>query len=112
MTTWLLNSAVIPAGCWGEWSYAPATWGELGEALYGPHESRVGYPEAAALLVERMTGVRPAVSREASPLAEGDRAYVVRLKYRVAAPGTKGGPSGAGPDDWEVGLLVRRRGGG
>jgi hypothetical protein len=52
-----------------------------------------------------VAGVRPEISREASPMAPGDEALVVRLKYRVQDPATKGAWQ-PGLDDWEWGLLV------
>lgn len=69
--------------------------------------SRIGYAETADY-IERLSGIRPGISREASPMEPGDEALVVRLKYRVADPARKGS-TGPADDDWELGLLVRVR---
>ncbi len=136
MTTYLLNSAVIAAGAYGTYRYSPASWEELRKVVGGPgptswvdHQgkttlihtwdelrqaiteperpiSRIGYPETAAL-IEAVTGWRPPISRETSPLEPGDVAYVVRLRYRVANPARKGEPTGARLEDWELGRLER-----
>lgn len=124
MTTWLLNSAVIPAGGYGDYRYSSATWGDLRDAIIGwgttvvlPADrlsgvivSRVGYPETARL-IERECRLPPhervPVSREISALAPGDDAWIVRLRYRVGDPTTKGQPVSTDPDDWEVARLER-----
>ncbi len=106
MTRYLLNSAVIAAGAHGVYRYATATVEDL-RAFVAPERpvSRVGYPETAAR-VERWTGWRPPLSREASALEPGDVAMVVRLGYRVE-PGRKGRPVAAPEDAWEVARLER-----
>jgi hypothetical protein len=105
---WLLNSAVLPAGRYGTYVFAPASWDELREAVSNsPIVSRIGYSETADL-IERMTGWRPPESREAADMEPGDVAFIVRLKYRVVDPGTKGQPTGARLDDWEVARLEYR----
>ena len=78
---WLLNSAVIAAA--GVYRYALLTE-EQARAWLVAHireaESHVGYP-ATADHIAALCGVRPAVSREASVLAVGDEALVVRLPF-------------------------------
>jgi len=104
---WILNSAVISAGAYGTYEYAPATREDLRAFLAGGDAiSRIGYAETAEV-IERWTGFRPALSREVSPLEPGDEAMVVRLRYRVE-PGRKGAPVAASDADWEIARLTRR----
>jgi hypothetical protein len=108
MTTWIINSAVIPAGGYGTYEYRPATRADLRDALRREHVSRIGYEETARL-IEQWTGIMPAHSREPSNLEPGDVAYVVRLRYRVD-PSRKAGMSPAADArdaDWEIGRLER-----
>ena len=105
---YLINSAVIAAP--GLYRYELLTEAQAGrwleERIRDGHldlESRIGY-DATAAEVERLCGVRPALSREQSRLEPGDEALVVRLPYRVADPATKGTHVPAG---WEYGLLRR-----
>lgn len=111
MARWLLNSAVIPAGCYGSYEYREASKEELKNFLFSlqwpPVQSRIGYKETAEKILE-WTGYRPLICREASPLAPGDIAMVVRLKYRVQNPESKGAPLGVKDEDWEIGRLVYR----
>ena len=111
MTRWLLNSAVIPAGGYGTYTYDSLDAAELGAWLRaGPYTSRVGYPETATYIAAITGEPAPAISRELSTLHPGDEAAVVRLRYRIANPKTKGGPlPGGDPAAWEVGLLRRLR---
>ena len=104
---WLLNSAVLAAGAYGEYRYEPSSWAALRAALDSGTvlTSRIGYPETAKL-IERETGWRPPISREPSVLAPGDTAYIVRLRYRVD-PRTKGAATGAAPEGWEIAFLTR-----
>jgi hypothetical protein len=107
MTRWLLNSAVLAAGGYGTYRYEAATVADLASYLREPGwVSRVGYAETAEQ-IRRWAGVTVPLSRESSPMAEGDVAMVVRLRYRIAQPGQKGSPTGARETDWEVGRLTR-----
>lgn len=108
MTTWLLNSAVMPAGCYGEYTYSPTTWSELSVALKnGGIVSRIGYVETVDL-IQTMTGIRPPLSTDVSEFEDGDTAWIVRLKYRVQRD-RKGLPTEATSRDWEVGRIVYRK---
>jgi len=103
---YLLNSAVITAE--GVYEYRLVSPTEAAEWIRaGGWESRIGYPQTADH-IEQLTGVRPQLSREASPMGVGDEALVVRLKYRVTEPGQKGAVP-IGPEDWEYGILRRLR---
>jgi len=51
-------------------------------------QSSIGYEQNAAI-IERETGYRPPISREVTPLQDGDHMLVMRLQYR-AGQGTKG----------------------
>jgi hypothetical protein len=105
VTRWLLNSAVLPAGAYGIYRYTAATVEELRAYVGQPYVSRIGYPETAEV-IERWTGVRPALSHETSPLAVGDTAMVVRLRHRVD-PRDKGRRLALGDEAWEVSRLER-----
>jgi len=99
---YLLNSAVITAE--GVYEYRLVTPQEAAEWIRrGGWVSRIGYPQTADH-IEKLSGVRPTLSREASPMGVGDEALVVRLRYRVADPSTKGQIQ---EEDWEYGLLRR-----
>jgi hypothetical protein len=103
----LLNSAVIPAGNYGKYSYEPATKEELERfCLEGPFpESHIGYDETAQKIAA-WTNCLPPISRTVAYLAVGDVAFVVRLKYRVS-PSLKGIPLDTQDEDWEIGRLTR-----
>ena len=109
MTRWLLNSAVIPAGGYGTYTYGSLDATELRAWLRaGPYTSRVGYPETAAYIAAITGEPAPAISRGLGELHPGDEAAVVRLRYRLANPGQKGKHQpGSDPAAWEVGLLRR-----
>lgn len=99
----LMNSAVMPSGNYGTYTYSPATLADLAAVMHGDHgplTSCLGYPQNADL-VEAWTGIRPAINRIETRFADGDRAMVMRLKFRVANPGTKGAPVSPDPADWE-----------
>jgi len=57
----------------------------------GQCDSYVGY-EQTAQFVERISGVKVEVSRRQTTFADGDRALIVRLAYRVPDATTKGAP--------------------
>ena len=100
---YLMNSAVMPAGCYGTYRYSPAFLVDLKclvAAGLGEYTSCLGYPQNAEL-VEAWVGIRPEVSRANVEFKDGDRAFVMRLKSRVANPTTKGGPVSEDPADWE-----------
>ena len=106
MRRYLLNSAVMAAGSFGVYRYTEASAEELAEFLASkPYISRVGYPETAAF-VERVTGIRPPLSRAPSPMDAGDVAMVVRLRYRVGNARRKAQQKPT-DQDWEIALLER-----
>lgn len=103
---YLLNAGVITGP--GVYEYRLVSPEEAAEWIQaGGWTSRIGYPQTAEW-IERLSGVRPPLSREASPMQPGDEALVVRLKYRVADPSRKGEVLPVGPNDWEYGLLTVR----
>jgi len=103
---YLLNSAVITSE--GVYEYRLVSPTEAREWLRaGGWESRIGYPQTAEW-IERLSGVRPPLSREASPMQPQDEALVVRLRYRVQDPSQKGTVP-IGEEDWEYGILRRLR---
>ena len=104
MARYLLNSAVIPAGGFGIYQYDESNEEQLAEFLRTPFESRIGYPETAQK-IRQWTGVAVPLSRETSMMEPGDEAMVVRLKYRVQNPATKGAP--VEDNQWEIGHLKR-----
>lgn len=107
MTKWLLNSAVLAAGAYGDYRYAHAGVEDLRAFVAdGAVRSGIGYPDTAWLIGE-WTGWTPPVSRESTVLKPGDVAFVVRLRYRVSNPATKGHPVSSDPVDLEIARLER-----
>ena len=51
-------------------------------------QSYIGYPETARL-IEDLTGVEIAISREQATLDTGDVILIAKLRHRVADPSTK-----------------------
>lgn len=100
---YIMNSAVMPAGCYGTYTYSPASVTDLAAVLKGEHgefKSCLGYPQNADL-VEGWTGIRPEIARVNVVFKPGDRAIVMRLNMRVSNPTTKGAPVSDNPADWE-----------
>lgn len=104
---YLLNSAVMPCGCYGCYDYHPATVADLSALIRGEMghwESRIGYYDTARM-IEGWTrcGIGTLrVDRREVTLMPGDSAFVARLRYRVADPKTKGAPVSTDPADWEI----------
>ena len=87
----LLNAAVMPTE--GRYTLQQILHTEfrtlLREAAASNNfRSYIGYPETARL-IEEMTGVEIAVSREQATLDIGDVMLIVKLRQRVADPATK-----------------------
>lgn len=103
----ILNAAMIPNP--GNYDYRlisqqeAITWLQGGQ-YPGDFESFVGYPDNAKFLSE-ISGVNVPVNRGECKMNAGDEALVMRLKYRVVNPATKGAP--VNPEDYEFGLLLR-----
>ena len=107
---YLMNSAVMPAGNYGSYEYAPATMNDLKMLMsgkIGTFRSCIGYPQNADL-IEKWTGFRPEISRTETRFSSGDRAFVMRLKYRVGV-GTKGSNVSEDPADWEFAWVLFSR---
>lgn len=100
---YLMNSAVMPAGCYGTYQYRPVVLAELNHLVHGDlgeWESCIGYAQNADL-IEGWTGVKPEISRREVTFKDGDSALVMRLRKRVVNPATKGAPVSDDPADWE-----------
>lgn len=100
---YLMNSAVMPAGCFGRYDYRPATIDDLRAVVRGERGewiSCLGYPQNCEL-VERWTGVRPPLNRTETRFADGDQALVMRLRYRIAEGARKGAPVSGDVAEWE-----------
>lgn len=100
---YVMNSAVISTP--GTYHYRLVSVEEAKKFLdNGPYTSFVGYP-ATAEYIERVLGYKISLSREPVQFQPGDKALVVRLKYRVQDPGTKGQfvPK---DEDFELGILT------
>ena len=87
----LLNAAVMPAE--GHYTLKQISQPEFQTLLQDAAEthnfqSYIGYPETARL-IEDLTGVEIAVSREQATLDTGDVMLIVKLRHRVADPSTK-----------------------
>ena len=99
----LMNSAVMPAGNYGVYTYSPATVDDLVDVLNGEHGdwgSAIGYPQNREI-IKKWTGVAVHLNRSETMFEEGDRALVMRLKKRVVDPQTKGMPVSEAAADWE-----------
>jgi len=99
----IMNSAVMPAGNFGTYRYAPAKLKDLQDVVAGLHgrwQSAVGYAQNIAL-IEQWTGVQIPLNRGETVFADGDRAMVMRLMKRVTDPKLKGSPVSGDPSDWE-----------
>lgn len=64
----------------------------------GTLESFIGYPQNVEL-IQKWTGVAVALNRAETRLNDGDVMLVMKLRYRVADPSTKGAQ--VGEDDFE-----------
>ena len=87
----LLNAAVMPTE--GHYTLKQISDTEFRTLLRAAaasdnFRSYIGYPETARL-IEDMTGVEIAVSREQATLNTGDVMLIVKLRHRVADPSTK-----------------------
>lgn len=103
----LMNSAVMPAGCYGVYKYQKASMQDLKEVLqgkHGPWVSTIGYPQNVEL-IKKWTGVQVPVNRISVEFVHGDSAFVMRLKERIADPKTKGAPVSEDPEDWEFAFV-------
>lgn len=107
---YLMNSAVMPAGNYGNYNYVPSSVKML-EHILTVHpdkwKSYIGYPQNAAL-IKKWTGVEVPINRETVAFKDGDRAFVMRLKSRMINPTTKGEPVSEDPNDWEFALVSYR----
>ena len=102
---WLLNSAVIPAGGNGLYSYEVISQSDAGQWLVqNEFTSRIGYQQNADIIKE-MFGVNVEVSRDLSKVQLGDDALIMRLVYRVQNPKSKG--DAVSPDDFEWAIFRR-----
>lgn len=99
---YLMNSAVMPAGCYGTYICSAASIEDI-KALVsgnlGKWESYLGYPQNAEL-IKRWTGYTPHINRDVVEFEDGDKAVVMRLKRRVAI-GSKGSLVSENLADWE-----------
>ncbi|MCX8005470.1 MAG: YddF family protein [Burkholderiaceae bacterium] len=107
-TTWLVNSAFMPAGAFGRYEYRPATWSDVAAVLRGERgewRSTIGYAETAAA-IRAATGLDCPVVRDSTALRPGDRMLVVRLRERVHDPRSKGRTGATDPEFYEVAEVV------
>ena len=86
----ILNSAMMPAeGHYSLNRVSPEIFAQTIRHARDGWESYIGYAETAAF-VSKLTGLDIPVSREQTTLNSGDLLAIIRLKYRVADPATKG----------------------
>jgi len=103
VTRYLLNSAVL--GEPGLYRYDRVSTDEARSwLLRSGWQSRIGYPENARV-ISLLAGVRCPLSRDRVTMAPGDEALVMRLRYRVTDPATKGVAVDLALDEWEWGTL-------
>ena len=98
----LMNSAMMPTP--GNYQLTALTREQFVGILRdsGVCDSYIGY-EQTAQFVERISGVKVAVSRRQTAMEDGDRVLVIRLAYRVPDANTKGAP--VNEDDYEFFLV-------
>lgn len=85
MTTRLLNAAVMPRpGTYRLHQLTPTEYAAAVISAYaaGDVRSYIGY-DAAADVIEQLTGIRPAVTRDSTPVEDGDLLLIARLRQRV-----------------------------
>ena len=103
---YLMNSAVMPAGCFGTYRYFPMAADTFGWYLKTqPVVSTIGYPQNVELLKEWF-GVEVALNRVEVVLEPGDQVLVMRLKRRIADPTTKGAAVSNDISMWEFAHVV------
>lgn len=90
----LMNSAMMPRP--GRYDYRTLSPQEFGRLVQDAHKagsliSYIGY-EQTARLIERLAGVPIPISREQTPVEDGDILLIAKLRYRVADPRSKGDP--------------------
>ena len=87
----LMNSAMMPTP--GSYQLMALTRDQFVGILRdsGQCDSYIGYPQTAGF-VERISGVKVAISRRQTTMEDGDRVLVIRLAYRVPDANTKGAP--------------------
>lgn len=91
MTVRLLNAAVMPReGAYTLKRLTPEQFRCAVRQAYGlgDVESYIGY-DAAARVIERVTGIRPRVTRASTPVEDGDVLLIARLQQRVRNPAHK-----------------------
>lgn len=104
---YLMNSAVFPQGSYGTYRYTPASLDNLRRIVSGaagPWVSTIGYAQNCEL-IRKWTGVEVPVNRVNAVLDAGDKAFVMRLRQRVADPTTKGALVSEDPADWEFAIV-------
>ena len=104
---YLMNSAVMPAGCYGRYYYYLSDLDMLNEILegvYGEYKSAIGNPQNIEL-IRKWTGYEIPLSRETITLCHEDKMFVMRLKSRIDIPATKGQLVTENPNDWEFALV-------
>jgi hypothetical protein len=104
----LMNSAMMPD--FGGYEYRQLTPDEFGRVVAAAHAANtlrayIGY-EQTAQLVERLSGVPIPVSREQTPVEDGDVLLIAKLAYRLGDPKAKGQPVA---EDFVFGLATYRR---
>lgn len=105
---YVMNSAVMPAGCYGRYYYTFSEVQILKEILegkYGEYKSTIGYPQNIEL-IRKWTGYEIPLSRETITLRHEDKMFVMRLKSRIDIPASRGQLVTENPNDWEFGLIL------
>ncbi len=92
MNVWLMNSAMMPAP--GIYRYESLTAEQFADAVREAHQagslvSCIGYPDNIRIIRE-LTGIDVELSRRQSDVADGDEMLVMKLRYRVQNPASKG----------------------
>ena len=106
MNIYLMNSAVMPSGCFGKYTYYPMNPETFGFYLKSyPVQSRIGYPQNIEL-IKNWFDVDIELNRTEVSLESGDQMLVMRMKKRIADPNTKGSPQSNNINDWEFAHVI------
>lgn len=104
---YIMDSAVIPVGNYGEYEYFPADVGDFAAAIREDRDSwtsRIGC-QYHIDMIEEWTGVCVQLSHAETTFQDGDYAMLIRRKNGVENAALDGSPLNESPDDWEFGWV-------
>lgn len=108
---YLMNTATLPVGSFGTYTYRPARLSDLRAVVRGERgewTSVLGYALNCDL-IEKWTGVRPPVNRARIYLSDGDSAFVMRVRAKLPMPISECVALRDNPRSWEFAWITYRR---